>query len=65
LEHVAALRCNKGTQRPQPESWRLRCLFLAPSAHLWVFFTHIYSELGLGVNMKVAGMDVSFPMALV
>jgi hypothetical protein len=30
-----------------------------------VIFTHFRSELGLGVNMKVVGMDVSFMMSLV
>jgi hypothetical protein len=30
-----------------------------------VFSTQLYSELGLGVNMKVVGVDVCFPMDLV
>ena len=38
---------------------------LVPGALLWVFFTHFCPELGIGVNIKVVGMEVSFPLSLV
>jgi len=62
LQRCAATRA---PSTHNPRAGASGACFLAPSPHLWAFFTHFCSELGLGVNMKVVGMDVIFPMALV